>query len=98
MFNKDFLIFSLMTFFTVAIWTALEVYHVHTITTVPANLQETIEPLNPKLNTKIIEELKTRYTIESLPTPAVMEVVKIASPSVKATVTPTIISTPTPQI
>lgn len=96
MFNKDFLIFSLLTFITIVIWTVLEAYHVHQISTIPANLREQIVELDPTLNTKVIDELKTRYDLASLPTPPQSVIVKLSSPSASLSPTPTSSLQPTP--
>lgn len=71
MFNKDLLIFSFMTFITVMVWTSLEVYHVRTESTVPQNLKEAIEPLDPILKTEIIADLKSRFNENTLPKPLI---------------------------
>lgn len=60
-----------MTFITVIVWTALDVYHVHVVSQVPQNLQKELEPLDPKLNLTLVEEIKGRYDLNSLPQPVV---------------------------
>lgn len=83
--SKELLTFSILTFITVVFWTAFEAYHVYKTSTVPINLREQIEPLDPKLQKEIITELKARYNEASLPTP-------VSSP------TPTISLKPSPTV
>lgn len=67
--NKDFLIFSILTFITVLIWTVLETYHVYKTSTVPKSLQMQVEQITPTLNREIVEKIKSRYDENALPTP-----------------------------
>jgi len=82
-----------MTFITVVVWTSLEVYHVYTTNTVPQSLTEVIEPLDPKLNTAIIESLKSRFDENTLPKPVITQP-PVATKSA-AKLTPTVTPTPT---
>jgi hypothetical protein len=93
LFNKDLLIFSIMTFITAVVWTSLEVYHVHTTSTVPQSLTEAIEPLDPKLNITVIEGLRSRFDENTLPKPVVTQPPVATKSAVK--LTPTLTPTPT---
>lgn len=86
-----------MTFITVIVWTSLEVYHVHVASTIPSSLKETIEPLNPTLNTGIVSSLKSRYDETTLPKPVITQPPQATKSAGLLTPTPTrsLILTPT---
>lgn len=88
--KKEFLLLSIMTFITVVLWTGFEVYHTHQASTVPNLLLEQIEPLDPQLETKIIEKLKDRLTEENL------SIAPVSTTSFSVSITPTSSPTPTP--
>lgn len=67
--NKDFLIFSILTFITVLLWTVLEAYHVYKTSTIPQSLQMQVEQITPTLNREVVEKIKSRYDEGALPTP-----------------------------
>lgn len=61
---RQLFLFSILTLITVATWLALDTYRVWKKRDVPEVLQEQIEPLNPQLNLKVLENLSTRIKIE----------------------------------
>lgn len=69
--NKDILILSIITLITVLLWTVFEAYHVRITSTIPASLQEQINQITPTLNRDLIEKLKERIDVDSLPTPMI---------------------------
>jgi hypothetical protein len=63
--GKDILILTIITLVTVLSWVSLEVWTVAHQTTVTKITQEQIAPLNPKINTEIIESLKSKLTLST---------------------------------
>jgi arsenate reductase-like glutaredoxin family protein len=61
--GKDALILSILTLITVLTWIGFELYQALTKTEIPKVLQKQTTPLNPKLDEKVIENLKSRKTI-----------------------------------
>ena len=68
--NRDFLILSVLSVITVFTWIGLEVYQILNKTEIPSVLQRQIEPLNPVIETNVIQGLKSRksYSAEELVT------------------------------
>jgi hypothetical protein len=60
--NKDVLIISVLTFITVVVWIAADAWHAYVTSTISSSLQQTIKPLNPKLDLTVLETLKSRQT------------------------------------
>jgi hypothetical protein len=68
--NRDFLILSILSVITVFTWIGLEVYQTLNKTEIPSVLQRQIEPLNPVIETDVVQGLKSRksYSAEELVT------------------------------
>ncbi len=60
--GKDALILAIMTLITAMTWVGLEVYRVSVKTTIPKITQEQMQSLNPSLDVKAIEDLKTNLS------------------------------------
>jgi len=54
---------TLVSFVTVAIWIGFEIYWAYQKKAAPPNVQQQIEPLNPNIDTDLIDSLSTRKTI-----------------------------------
>lgn len=60
--DRDILLISVFTFFTVSLWITFELLKTVKTTTVAATTQQIIVPLSPKIDTVTIEALKARPT------------------------------------
>jgi hypothetical protein len=58
--NKDWLVLSIITFLTVAVWTIFDIYHAAINTTTTPAQEALIEPLDPTLNTEVFDTIKQR--------------------------------------
>lgn len=58
--SKDWLILSVFTFLTVAIWTVYDIYHVVVTSTITPVQKELISPLTPNLDAEVINILKSK--------------------------------------
>jgi hypothetical protein len=63
--NRDLLILSILTVITVFSWVTFEVYRALTQVEIPAVLKQQIEPLNPTIQTEIIQGLKSRKSFST---------------------------------
>lgn len=61
--NKDYLILSILTFLTVVIWIIADAWHAYVNSTISTALQQTIKPLNPTLDTSVIDMLKNKQSL-----------------------------------
>ncbi len=61
---RDLFIISILTLITVLTWIAFDAYRVLQKEDVPKILQKQIEPINPDLDTKILDDLSGRIQIE----------------------------------
>lgn len=55
--KKQWLIAAILTFITVCAWIVLDIIHTKAKVEIPSQIQEIIEPINPELNTKVLESL-----------------------------------------
>ncbi len=55
MIKKQWLIAAILTFITILAWVGFDIYHAQAKVEIPPKTQEVIEPINPELNTKILE-------------------------------------------
>lgn len=53
--KKEWLIAAILTFLTICAWVIFDILHTRAKVEIPANLQEVIEPINPELNTQVLE-------------------------------------------
>lgn len=60
--DRDLLLVSLFTFFTVLLWISFELIKTAKTTTVTAPVQQIVTPLSGNLDTQIISQLKERKT------------------------------------
>lgn len=58
--GKDLLILSILTTISVAVWIAVDIYKALYKSDIPQVLKIQMEPLNPKLDTIILEQLESR--------------------------------------
>ena len=56
--NRNLATVLLLTFITIVIWVAFQIFKTTTESTIPTPTQKQIEPLNPSLDKKVLEELK----------------------------------------
>lgn len=62
--SKDILILSVLTTIAVTIWIALDVYWAMQKSETPQVIKKQLEPLNPKLDTSILENLEKKDFFE----------------------------------
>lgn len=55
--RKEWLIAAILTFITIVAWVVFDILHTRAQVEISPKLQEVIEPINPELNTKGLEEL-----------------------------------------
>lgn len=55
--RKEWLIAAILTFITIVAWVVFDILHTRAQVEISPKLQEVIEPINPELNTKVLEEL-----------------------------------------
>ncbi len=55
--KKEWLVATICTFITICAWVIFDIIHTRTKVEIPAKTQQLIEPINPELNTKILESL-----------------------------------------
>ncbi len=69
--GRDILILSIMTLLTTLTWIGSEVYRNYTKSTVPKIIKELTTPLNPAIDTTIIDDIEKKYhpSIEELDLP-----------------------------
>ena len=58
--SKDWLIISILTFLTVAVWTVYDVYHTAVTSTVTTVQQELVKPLTPEFDRKTLFMLRDK--------------------------------------
>jgi hypothetical protein len=61
--DRDLLLVSILTFLTVLSWVAFEIAKTVKTTTVQAPVQQIIKPLNPTLDTAILDTLEKRISV-----------------------------------
>ncbi len=99
--NTDFLIFSIITFLTVASWTGFEVYRAISKGPTPKVTAEQIESLNPDLNEEYLQRIESRIYLaeeELQSTVAVIPQPTATLPQPTATPTDTPIATDSSEI
>jgi hypothetical protein len=66
--SRDLLYIVILALVVAIVWIVLSVYHSSVQTTVPANIQSLTVPLNPTINTQLIQSLSNRtvYTSDEL--------------------------------
>lgn len=70
--DKDVLFVSVATLITALAWVVFDAYHAYTTSTISPALEEVALPITPKIDTNIINNLKTRTeptVFYTLPTP-----------------------------
>lgn len=55
--KKEWLIAAIFTFILVCAWVIFDIIHARAKVEIPAKTQQLIEPINPELNTTILESL-----------------------------------------
>lgn len=60
--DRDLLLVSVFTFFTVLLWISFELIKTAKTTTVTAPVQQIVTPLSSTIDTQIISQLKERKT------------------------------------
>lgn len=55
--KKEWLIAVILTFITICAWVIFDILHTRAKVEIPPQIQEIIEPINPELDTKILESL-----------------------------------------
>lgn len=60
--DKDLLLVSVFTFFTVLLWISFELIKTVKTTTVTTPVQQMVTPLSANLDTQVISQLKERKT------------------------------------
>jgi len=56
--SKDFLILSILSTIVVAVWIAIDVFLALNKSEIPSVLKKQTEPLNPKIETSVLDELE----------------------------------------
>lgn len=57
------LVLSILTLITVIVWVGFEVYHAATKSNVKPEVRNLLAPVNPKLNTEILDQLKDKKQV-----------------------------------
>lgn len=63
--SRDLLIISILTFITILTWIVMDVYRSLTQKQIPEVLEKQLLPLNPKIETKVFDQLENR--LEEIP-------------------------------
>lgn len=58
--DRDLIIMLTTTLITLATWVGFEVYRAYTKVTIPQGLEKYLQPLDPTLNTSVLDELEAR--------------------------------------
>lgn len=58
--DRDLLLISVFTFFTVGLWVFFEVLKTYKTTTIPATATQIVVPLSPKIDRTTIKNLEER--------------------------------------
>ncbi len=58
--KKDLFTVSIITMVTITVWVFLDIFLTFQKKAVPAVVQKQMEPLNPKLNTELLDELEKK--------------------------------------
>lgn len=58
--DRDLIIVLTSTLITLATWVGFEVYWAYTKVTIPEVLQKHLQPLDPTLNTQVLDQLEQR--------------------------------------
>ncbi len=58
--DRDLIILLTTTLITLATWVGFEVYRAYTKVTIPNGLEKYLEPLDPNLNTSVLDKLEQR--------------------------------------
>ncbi|SRR6266581_3100847 len=90
--QKDVLYFTISLFLLVVAWIGFNLYHIWATSTINADLQMQIKPIDPSFDTVTIQNLKTREKI--VPVNEITGTQQTISPSVSPT--PNSALTPTP--
>ena len=57
----DTLRFGILSFIVVTAWIGFEIYHAYTTSTINPEVEKYLTPLNPSLNTKVLDNLANRF-------------------------------------
>lgn len=83
--QKDILIIIILLFIFTLTWIGGSIYHSSVNSTIPENISQNIEPINPTFDAKTIDALRKRqkinpsYELRSItPTPIVLPTLKIS--------------------
>lgn len=60
--DRDLLLVSVFTFFTVLLWISFELIKTAKTTTITAPVQQIVTPLSPAIDTQVISQIKDRKT------------------------------------
>lgn len=55
--KKEWLIAAIITFTTICAWVIFDIYHARSQVEIPSKTQEVIEPINPELNTGVLQQV-----------------------------------------
>lgn len=58
MIKKRWFIATILTFLTICAWVIFDILHARAKVEIPQNLQEVIEPINPQINTQILDAIE----------------------------------------
>lgn len=53
--KKEWLIAAILTFITICGWVVFDILHTRAKVEIPSKIQEVIEPINPNLDTQVLE-------------------------------------------
>ncbi len=60
--QKDILYISISSCILVILWVGFNIYHAHVTSTIEPDLQLQIQPIEPRFDSEVIQNLKTRQT------------------------------------
>jgi len=94
--GKDLFIISIITIISITVWVVLDVYLTFQKRDIPTVVKKQMEPLSPKLNTEVLDELEKKQYFdltqeEFPPTIAITPTIEIpnASPTAEIQKVPT---------
>jgi hypothetical protein len=84
--NNQLIFVAIFTIVTILIWIGADLYHISVNSTIPEDMKQIVIPINPTLDTKIFEELRSKKDPADFISGT--EVSSISSPSAEIQVVP----------
>lgn len=58
--NNQLTVVAIFTIITILIWIGTDLYHISVNSTIPEDMKQIVIPINPNLDTKIFEDLRSK--------------------------------------